>query len=305
MSSKWLTTLPDRAAILRSLRMTLDEVGFIEVETPVRIPSPANEPHIIPPPSGNAFLRASPELQMKRLLSIGFTKIYQIGPCFRAGERGDKHNPEFTMLEWYRADADYLMILGDLKKLVCDAAAAVCGSNQITVGGLSIDLAGSWEKITVREAMKRYAGWDPVEAFDAERFDFDMAMKVEPALPKDRPCVLIDYPAQAASLSRLCRHDPRTAERWEAYLGGVELCNAYSELQDPVEQRKRFEEARALKSACGETPMPLDEDFLRELENMPPAGGAALGVDRLVMVLLDAAAIDDVRAFCPPIGILW
>ena len=169
MSVKWLQTLPARASLLRALRTTLDTAGFIEVETPVRIPAPANEPYIIPPPSGNAFLRASPELQMKRLLALGFEKIYQLGPCFRADERGNKHNPEFTMLEWYRADADDRTMLGDLKKLICDAAASVNGSYTLSFQGTNIDLAGTWERITVRDAMKRFAGWDPVTHFDANR----------------------------------------------------------------------------------------------------------------------------------------
>ena len=305
MSDVWLTTLPARALLLRSLRATLDEAGFVEVETPVRIPAPANEPRILPPPSGRAFLRASPELQMKPLVALGLTRIYQIGPCFRAGERGDRHNPEFTMLEWYRGHADYFAVLGDLKKLLCDAAAAVCGCHEITCRGTAIDLAGSWEKIPVREAFRRFAGWDPIESFDAQRFDLDMALKVEPALPRDRPCVLIDYPAQAASLARLRADDPRLAERWEAYVGGLELCNAYGELIDAAEQRARFEAARAEKLALGETAFDLDEEFLAALARMPPSGGAALGVDRLAMLLLDAPAIDDVRAFCPPVGNLW
>lgn len=305
MSGIWLATLPARALLLRSLRATLDEAGFVEVETPVRIPAPANEPHIQPPPSDRAFLRASPELQMKSLVALGLHRIYQIGPCFRAGERGERHNPEFTMLEWYRGNSDYLAILGDLKKLVCDAAAAVCGSLEIAYRGTTIDLAGSWEKIPVREAFRRFAGWDPIERFDAERFDLDMALKVEPALPRDRPCVLIDYPAQAASLAQLRADDPRLAERWETYIGGLELCNAYGELVDAAEQRARFEAARAEKQALGETVFNLDEAFLAALSHMPPSGGAALGVDRLAMLLLDAATIDDVRAFCPPVGNLW
>jgi len=305
MSTIWLTTLPARALLLRSLRATLDEAGFVEVETPVRIPAPANEPHILPPPSGRAFLRASPELQMKPLVALGLPRIYQIGPCFRAGERGDRHNPEFTLLEWYRGRADYLAVLGDLKKLLRDAAVAVCGSHEITYRGTAIDLAGSWEKIPVREAFRRFAGWDPIDNFDAERFDLDMALKVETALPRDRPCVLIDYPAQTASLARLRADDPRVAERWEAYVGGLEICNAYGELVDAAEQRARFEAARAEKRALGETAFDLDEDFLAALSRMPPSGGAALGVDRLAMLLLDATAIDDIRAFCPPIGSLW
>lgn len=305
MSVKWLHSLYARATLLRALRTTLDAVGFIEVETPVRIPAPANEPYILPPPSGNAFLRASPELQMKRLLARGFEKIYQLGPCFRAGERGNKHNPEFTMLEWYRANADDQTMLGDLKKLICDAAASVNGTYTLFFQGNEIDLASTWERITVRDAMKRFAGWDPVTHFDPDRFDFDMATKIEPALPKDRPCVLVDYPAPAASLARLRADDENVAQRWEAYIGGLELCNAYGELTDPIEQRRRFEIAQTKKNAIGETPMPLDEDFLRDLKNMPPSGGAALGVDRLAMLLLDIPDIADVRAFCPPVGECW
>lgn len=305
MSVKWLNSLPARATLLQSLRATLDTAGFIEVETPVRIPAPANEPYIIPPPSGDAFLRASPELQMKRLLTLGFKKIYQLGPCFRAGERGNKHNPEFTMLEWYRANADDRTMLGDLKKLICDAAASINGDYTISFGGTNIDLASTWERITVRDAMKRFAGWDPILNFDADRFDFDMATKIEPALPKDRPCVLVDYPAPAASLARLRDGDEKVAQRWEAYICGLELCNAYGELTDPDEQRRRFEAARAEKIAIGETPMPIDEEFLHALPNMPPAGGAALGVDRLAMLLLDIHDIADVRTFCPPVGKCW
>ncbi len=305
MSATWLHTLPVRAALLRSLRTTLDEAGFIEVETPVRIPAPANEPHILPPPSGTAFLRASPELQMKRLLALGFTRIYQIGPCFRSGERGDRHNPEFTLLEWYRADADDRTLLGDLRKLVCDAAAAIHGCYHIPFRGTTIDLSATWTRMTVRDAMLRHAGWDPVADYHPERFDVDMATKVEPALPRNQPCLLVDYPAPAAALARLRDDDPTVAHRWEAYIGGIELCNAYGELTDPEEQRRRFEAARVEKIACGETPMPIDEDFLGALSSLPPCAGAAMGVDRLAMILLDAADISHVRPFCPPVGALW
>ena len=132
-----------------------------------------------------------------------------------------------------------------------------------------------------------------------------MALRIEPSLPRDRACVLLGYPRQAASLARLSPEDDRIAERWEAYLGGMELANAFGELTDAGEQRRRFEAARAEKIAAGEPPMPLDGAFLDELPNIPSAGGAALGVDRLAMVLLDAAEIDAVRAFLPPVGGLW
>ncbi len=307
MNPALAANLPRRAAMVRALRAALDEGGFVEVETPVRIPAPANEPHIRPPASGRAFLRASPELQMKRLLAAGLGRLYQIGPCFREGERGDRHAPEFTMLEWYRAPGGWEDVLRDAERLVLSAAAALhgAGSARVPFRGGSLDLAAPWERVPVREAYRRWAGWDPVEAWDADRFDLDMALKVEPALPRDRAVVLFGYPAQAASLARLSPDDLRVAERWELYLGGMEIANAFGELADPAEQRRRFEAARDEKIACGEPPMPLDEDFLADLARMPPAGGAALGVDRLAMVLLDAPDIDSVRAFLPPVGALW
>ena len=288
-----------RAAMVRAIREWFDGAGFVEVETPVRIPAPANEPHIVPPPSGKAFLRASPELQMKRLLAAGMDRIYQIGPCFRQGERGARHAPEFTMLEWYRAPGDFRGVLADMQALVRAAA------RRVATPETAERLEAPWEELSVREAYRRFAGWDPVEDWDAERFDLDMALNVEPALPRDRPCVLLGYPAGAASLARLSPSDPRVAERWEAYIGGVEIANAFGELCDAAEQRRRFEDARAEKVRCGETPMPTDEDFLAELPQMPQAGGAALGIDRLAMVLLEAPEIDDVRAFLPPVGALW
>lgn len=310
-----MTTAPDvpapsvlrqRAAILRSLRRTLDARGFVEVETPVRIPAPANEPHIDAPPSARAFLRASPELQMKRLLCGGHARIYQMGPCFREGERGERHNPEFTMLEWYRTHAGSDEILGDMEALVADAALATHGSTRFPCGGGVVDVVPPWPRLAVRDAFLRFAGWDPVQDYDADRFDHDLVFRVEPALPRDRPCVLRGYPAPAAALSRLCPDDPRVADRWEAYLGGLELCNAFGELTDADEQRSRFVAAAATRRAMGSTAYPLDEDFLSALQaGMPPSGGAALGVDRLCMALLDLPDIALVRAFCPPVGALW
>ena len=297
MSYEWMEYFPKRALAIKAIREYFDLEGFIEVDTPVRIPAPANEPHIIPPASGNWFLRASPELQLKRLLAMGFTKLYQIGPCFRQGESGDRHSPEFTMLEWYRANATYLDVLEDMRKYVVAAAMAVNGSTIVERDGITLDLAAEWEIIIVRDAMIKYAGWDPLEEYDQDRFDFDMGLKIEPQLPKDRVVVLMDYPAQAAALAQLSARDKRVAERWEAYAFGIELCNAFGELIDPVEQRARFIAAREEKIAYGETPMPLDEEFLAALGSMPPSGGAALGIDRLIMVLTGAESIGKVR-FC-------
>ena len=270
--------------MLRTIRAFFDARGFVEVETPVRIPAPAPEPHIDCPPSGDWFLRASPELQMKKLLAAGMERIYQIGPCFREGEKGSRHSPEFTMLEWYRADADYNDIAADMEALVGEVLRTSRNSSFPT----------PFTRITVREAYLRWAGWDPVETWDQDRFDFDMATKIEPNLPKE-PLFLMDYPAPAASLARLKASDSRVAERWELYVGGMELANAFTELTDPGEQRRRFESARAERRTLGEADYPLDEEFLSALAHMPCAGGVALGVDRLVMLACGVASIDEVR----------
>ena len=279
-----------RAELLRKLRAFFDARGFVEVETPVRLAAPAPEPHIDCPaaiarPDAAAlarptFLRASPELQMKKLLAAGLTRIYQIGPCFREGERGRRHSPEFTMLEWYRASADYLDILADMEALLGE----IFGRNGLK-GFKAL-------RLTVREAYLRWAGWDPFAAWDADRFDFDMATKIEPNLP-DGPLFLMDYPPQAASLAKLRGN---VAERWELYVNGLELANAFTELTDPDEQRRRFEEARAERHRLDEADYPLDEDFLDALARMPPAGGVALGVDRLVMLVCGVDDIAIVRA---------
>ena len=284
-----LVCLSERARVLREIRAFFDARGFTEVETPVRIPAPAPEPHIDCPPSGDWFLRASPELQMKKLLAAGMERIYQIGPCFREGEKGSRHNPEFTMLEWYRANADYNDIAVDMEALVGEVLRTTG-----TTGILPVATSNPFTRITVREAYLRWAGWDPVEAWDHDRFDFDMATKVEPNLPKG-PLFLMDYPAPAASLARLKADDPRVAERWELYVDGLELANAFTELTDPVEQRRRFEGARAERRALGEADYPLDEAFLDALARMPPSGGVALGVDRLVMLACGVHDIAEVR----------
>lgn len=269
--------LKRRAAILRRIRAYFDARGFDEVETAVRIKAPAPEPHIDCPPCGSGFLRASPELQMKRLLASGMDTIYQIGPCFRDGEKGSRHNPEFTMIEWYRLNATYEDIARDLEGLFA---------------ALAPD-AGSPGRITVREAYVRYAGWDPWKDWDADRFDFDMATKIEPSLPKG-PVFLMDYPREACSLAKL-RGD--VAERWEFYWRGIELANCFTELCDGEEQLRRFVAARAERAALGEADYPLDEAFLSELPKIGSAAGVALGIDRLVMLLFGAERISEVMAF--------
>jgi len=294
-----VSNLETRSHVMRAVRDFFYDNRFIEVETPVRIPAPALETYIDAPPSGKAWLRSSPELHMKRLMVAGCERLFQIGPCFRTGECGSRHNPEFTLLEWYRANADYTDILRDTEALFVRVFSALFGHPRFSYRGRVIDLARPWHCLTVREAFLQWAHWDPVAEWDEDRFNTDMVERVEPSLPQDKPCVLTDYPAPAAALARLKPHHPCVAERWEVYVGGLELANAYSELCDPTAQRARFLEAAQARRCLGKEVYPLDEPFLAALERgMPPCGGIALGIDRLVMLACDAADIADVRPFC-------
>ena len=292
-------TLVRRAEIVRGIRRFFDEQGFVEVETAVRIDAPAPEEHIdCPPVVGGGYLRASPELQMKKLLAAGMDRIYQIGPCFREGERGSRHNPEFTMIEWYRKGADYLDIKEDLKSLVSSLMSS--GEDFRRKTG---DARAGFETLTVRDAYLRYAGWDPWTDWDQDRFDFDMATKIEPAIKEMGGGVfLMDYPPQAASLAKLSQHPNLTnlpnlpyAERWEFYWDGMELANCFTELCDGDEQTRRFEKAKAARQTFGEADYPIDREFLAELPKIGSAAGVALGVDRLVMVLTGVRDIHQVR----------
>lgn len=297
--------LKRRARILAGIRTFFDSRGFIEVETPVRIAAPAPEVNIdcpeVPPSrihgGETSYLRASPELQMKKLLAAGMDCIYQIGPCFRDGEKGKRHNPEFTMIEWYRKDATYLDILEDTKCLYSFLSARCenCGNygdrpfvENVKSGGDNL----IFKEITVREAYLSWAGWDPWTDWDQDRFDFDMATKIEPALRSLGLVFLKDYPPQAASLAKI-RGD--VAERWEFYSDGMELANCFTELCDPVEQRRRFLDSKDERRRLGESDYPIDEEFLAVLGDMKSAAGVALGVDRLVMKLVSAEEITHVR----------
>ena len=271
-----LENIKSRADIIRRMRTFFDVRGFTEVTTPVRIAAPAPEPHIDCPSCGDSFLRASPELQMKKLLAAGMDRIYQIGPCFREGELGSRHNPEFTMIEWYRLNASYLDIMKDAEALIRD----------------ELNLPGAAERIKVREAYAKWAGWDPWTEWDQDRFDFDMAAKIEPNLPRG-PVFLVDYPKEAASLA-LLRGD--VAERWELYYDGIELANCFTELCDGAEQRNRFLAARELRRELGESDYPIDDEFLELLPLIKSASGVALGVDRLVAAVLGEGDIHSAMA---------
>ncbi len=287
-----------RSDLLRAVRDFFYTHDYIEVETPIRIKYPALELHIDAEPATDHYLRTSPELYMKRMLTEGFERIFELGACFRRGERGALHNPEYTMLEWYRVGADYLGVLDDTKELLCSVTEKVLGSSALKFNGATINLAGEWVIFNVRDLFIEHAGWDPVVDFDADRFDLDLIEKVEPALPLDVPVVLKDFPAPLAALARLKPDDSSVAERWELYLGGIEIANVYSELTDADEQRSRFEECAAKRVALGKDAYMIDDEFLRALEKgMPACGGAALGIDRLVMLLSGVSEIMGVRAF--------
>ena len=291
-----LDILRERARIVSAIRRFFDERGFVEVETAVRIPAPAPEEHIdCPPVEGGGFLRASPELQMKKLLAAGMDRIYQIGPCFREGEKGSRHNPEFTMIEWYRRGANYLDIAEDLRSLVLSLMSLTEGED---FGRKTGDARDCFVTLSVRDAYLKHAGWDPWTAWDQDRFDFDMATKIEPAIKETGGGVfLMDYPPQAASLAKLSTDQQTTyAERWEFYWDGMELANCFTELCDKDEQARRFVAARQARKLLKELDYPIDYEFIELLTRIGHAAGVALGIDRLVMVLTKAKEISDVRA---------
>lgn len=286
-----------RALILQLTRRFFDERGFLEVDTPLRSPAIAPEKEIIPFESEGWFLATSPELYMKRLLAAGYPALYQISHSFRKGERGRLHNPEFTILEWYRTTASYETLMTDTEQLVLHMAGGLGLGQSIRYQGRSIDLTPPWGRITVSELYRQLARWDPVADPDPVRFDTDMVTKVMPCLNAHRPTIVTEYPAPMASLARLKPGNPRVAERAEVFIGGLELANAYSELNDAQEQRTRLvKEAGAIEREQGRQ-APLPEKFLAAMSRMPECAGIALGMDRLVMLFCDAASIDEVMPF--------
>ncbi|WP_428262936.1 EF-P lysine aminoacylase EpmA [Haliangium sp.] len=321
LSGARLRGLRVRASALAAIRRFFDGRGFLEVETPVLVRSPGLEVHLDAVPAGvGRWLITSPEYQMKRLMAAGLERIYTVCKCFRAGEEGHHHSAEFTMLEWYRAWADWTEILADTEALVAEVALAVRGTCTVEVDGRVIDVTPPWPRMTVADAMQRFAGVrvrgdeDAAELADRVRaagIDVGTATawddlffaafldRVEPALAAlARPVVLMDWPVPLAALAQRKPGAPHVAERFEAYLGGVELCNAFGELVDAAEQRARFAAERAERAERGRASYPVDERFLAALdEGLPPSAGIALGVDRLIMLVAGAAHIREVLAF--------
>ena len=326
-----IAQLKKRSAILAAVRSFFASQGFSKVETPTLSRAPSQETHVasfetVFGGGGKArdvrYLVTSPEHDMKALLGVGFEKIYQICRCFRNGESTPTHNPEFTMVEWYRSFADYEAISRDVENLVSHVCREVLGSTTILYRGRNIDLQPPWCVISVREAFRRFASIDLDTCHSAEAFtkaaskgegseslaDDDsweeiffklFIERVEPRLIDLGPVLLVDFPAPLASLSRLSETDPQVAERVEAYIGGLEVANGFTELNDPRQQRSRFMAQREeRKGMDGAEVSAIDEQFLHMMaRGMPPAAGVAVGLDRLVMLLTDTARIEDVLAF--------
>ncbi len=308
-----------RARTITELRRWLDEHGFVEVETPVLQPlyggalaRPFTTHHN--QLDRDFYLRIATELYLKRLVVGGFDRVYELGKDFRNEGVSHKHNPEFTMLEWYEAYADYEKTAHDLELLVAETAQRVLGTTVVKRGELEVDFAPPWRRITLREAILERSGIDVAEHPSREALARAMGGEVDPKegwgklvdglLSRDvepaliQPTFVLDYPTELSPFAKSHRSEPGLVERWEAFAGGIEIANSFSELNDPDEQRRRFEQQAAEIARGDEEAQPFDQLFLEALEQgMPPTGGVGLGVDRLVMMLGGAQSIREVLLF--------
>lgn len=314
-----------RMAVIKAIRGFFDDQAFWEVDTPALQVTPGIDTHIhgykVPLRDVNLnylrdlYLHTSPEFAMKKLLVAGCEKIYQICHCYRDGEDTARHSPEFTMIEWYRAYENYTQIMKDCEDLLRHVAKTL-GIKEFRHKNHRCDPYKKIEILTVTQAFERYAGLDLTALWDINDFHaalhnigirtaeddaWDdlfhrvMGEKIEPFLGMDAPCILTDYPVSMAALARKKPEDPRFAERFELYVCGIELANAFGELTDPKEQRARFTDDLIEKQRIYNEQYPLDEDFLSALEyGMPHASGIALGLDRLVMLCVGTDNISDV-----------
>jgi lysyl-tRNA synthetase class 2 len=320
--------LEARGRIVARLRDFFRARDFIEVETAILQVSPGNEAHLhalstgVVGPGGERapfYLRTSPEFACKKLLAAGERRLFDFARVFRNRERGALHHPEFTMLEWYRAEEPYEALTVDCAALLA-AAAEAAQARQFSFRGRSADPFAPPDRLTVAEAFERFAGIDLLATLpegEADRaglaaqawaadirladddtwadiFSRVLVERIEPRLGLGRPTILSEYPVVEAALARPKASDPRVAERFELYVCGVELANAFGELTDPAEQRRRFESEMTEKERVHGERYPVDEDFLAALALMPQASGCALGLDRLVMLATGASRIEQV-----------
>jgi lysyl-tRNA synthetase class 2 len=292
-----------RARALAAIRELFAERGFVEVQTPFVVRAPGVDQHLDALRAEGGFLITSPELHMKRLLVGGMPRIYEIARVARANELGTLHEPEFTLLEWYRAFAGQEEVQADTEAVVERVARALRGRPELVApNGRVIDVKAPFPRLTVRDAFRRWAGVRDAARLakrNPDRYFELLVERVEPRLAElKRPVFLCDYPASQAALARTSAGDPSVAERFELYAGGVELSNGYGELTDPAEQERRFRAERARRKRRKQRVYPLDRAFLAALgEGMPRAGGNALGVDRLIMLALGEPSVDRVVAF--------
>ncbi len=294
-----LRHIKTRSLVIQAIRDFFNQNDFLEVETPIRCPAVIPEAQIDPVTSEGWFLQASPELCMKRLLSKGWNRIFQICKCFRKNERGRHHLPELTMLEWYAKDNTYLDLMDQCEALVKFIAVRLNLNGKIQYQGKTILLNQPWQRIKVSEAFRLYSDIPLPEALKLNQFDEMVGFRIEPRLGNTVPAFLYDYPASLASLARLLPQNPEFAERVEFYMAGIELANGFTELNDAVEQKKRFGKENKIRSARDQSLLPMPDRFLKDLETMPDAAGIALGVDRLIMLFCDAETIDEVVLFTP------
>jgi lysyl-tRNA synthetase, class II len=313
-----------RTKVVASVRRFLDERGFLEVETPVLQPlyggalaKPFTTHHNVL--DRTLYLRIATELYLKRLIVGGLEKVYELGKDFRNEGVSHKHNPEFTMLESYEAYADYLDVAAMTEELVAHAAQEALGRTTIEVDGKAIDLAPPWRRVTLTDAIREATGIDIRVSTDREALlaamqqagifsepepgtgwgkliDGLLSKQVEPGLLE--PTFVLDYPVELSPFARSHRSEKGLVERFEGFVGGIEIANAFSELNDPDEQRQRLEQQQRLREAGDEEAQPYDADFVEALEyGMPPTGGLGLGIDRLVMLLSGRRSIREVVLF--------
>jgi lysyl-tRNA synthetase class 2 len=308
-----------RARTLAEVRRWFDSRGFIEVETPVLQPlyggalaRPFTTHHNAL--DRDLYLRIATELYLKRLVVGGIDKVYELGKDFRNEGISHKHNPEFTMLEWYEAYADYEDIARELESLIATVAEKVVGTTTIERDGETIDLSPPRRRVTLRDVIKERTGIDVLEHPSREQLaeamgsepdpeegwgklvDGLLSKEVEPTLIQ--PTFVIDYPVELSPFAKRHRSEEGLVERWEAFVGGIEISNSFTELNDPDEQRRRFEQQAEETARGDEETQPYDESFIESLEQgMPPTGGAGLGIDRLVMILTGAKTLREVVLF--------
>jgi Lysyl-tRNA synthetase (class II) len=310
-----------RSRILNEIRSYLDSKGFLEVETPVLHTleiGAAARPFITHHNTLDIdmYLRIETELYLKRLIVGGFNKVYEVGRIFRNEGMSVKHNPEFTMLELYQAYTDYIGMMELVEELYAGLAESICGGSVINYQGVEINMAGPWERMTMAESVKKYAGVDYYDWADdeaARNCAKEKHVKVEDNAAKGdvlaaffdefveehliQPTFIYEYPVEISPLAKRKASDPQFTERFEFFIYAREMGNAFSELNDPIDQRKRFEKQVAERRAQGAN-AEVDDDYINALEyGLPPTGGLGFGIDRLIMLLTDSASIRDVLLF--------